>query len=110
MIDAEGRRRARMVAQWEIGDPNWADLILEVYFNPESTAFVEAEIELEDEYPRVELTPTKVRRTDEEALDQLNLMLSAAEWPGASGMEDVCAVVRSTGRTEVPDAPTWYRH
>lgn len=49
-------------------------------------------------------------RTDEEALDELNLMLSAPEWPGASGMEDVCEVVRSTGRTEVPNAPEWHRH
>lgn len=48
--------------------------------------------------------------TDAEALDRLNLLLSAAEWPGACGMEDVCQIVRSTGRTEVPNAPEWERH
>lgn len=48
--------------------------------------------------------------SDAEALDLLNLLLSAPEWPGASGMEDVCEIVRSTGRAEVPDAPEWPRH
>ena len=49
-------------------------------------------------------------RSDKEALDELNLMLSAPEWPGASGMEDVCMIVRSTGRTEIPNAPEWPSH
>lgn len=48
--------------------------------------------------------------TDAEALDKLNLLVSAAEWPGASGMEDVCQIVRNTGRQEIPNAPEWYRH
>jgi hypothetical protein len=48
--------------------------------------------------------------TDAEALDALNLLLSAPEWPGASGMEDVCEIVRATGRKEIPDAPEWARH
>lgn len=48
--------------------------------------------------------------TDAEALDALNLLLSAPEWPGASGMEDVCEIVRSTGRTEIEGAPAWGRH
>lgn len=47
---------------------------------------------------------------DAEALDELNLLLSAPEWPGASGMEDVLGIVRRTGRTEVPNAPVWERH
>jgi len=47
---------------------------------------------------------------DAAALDELNLLLSAPEWPGASGMEDVLDIVRSTGRTEVPGAPSWSRH
>jgi hypothetical protein len=52
------------------------------------------------------------RRTlsDADALDRLNLLLSAPEWPGASGMEDVAEIVRATGRQEVPDAPEWERH
>jgi hypothetical protein len=47
---------------------------------------------------------------DAAALDELNLMLSAPEWPGASGMEDVLEVVRRTGRVEIPDAPEWRGH
>lgn len=50
------------------------------------------------------------RLTDSEALDELNLLLSAPEWPGASGMEDVAEVVAATGRQQVPDAPEWPRH
>jgi hypothetical protein len=45
-----------------------------------------------------------------DALDKLNLLLSAAARPGVSGMEDVCVIVRKTGRIEVPNAPTWERH
>lgn len=48
--------------------------------------------------------------SDAEALDRLNELLSAPEWPGASGMEDVCEIVRLTGREEIPDAPEWGRH
>jgi hypothetical protein len=48
--------------------------------------------------------------TDKQALDLLNELLSADEWPGASGMEDVCDIVRATGRTEIADAPEWARH
>jgi hypothetical protein len=48
--------------------------------------------------------------TDTEALDAINLLLSAPEWPGASGMEDVCEIVRATGRVEIPNAPEWPRH
>ncbi len=47
---------------------------------------------------------------DAEALDTLNLRLSAPEWPGASGMEDVCDIVRATGRSEIPNAPEWRSH
>jgi hypothetical protein len=47
---------------------------------------------------------------DRKALDRLNLLLSAPEWPGASGMEDVCEIVRATGRIEVPNAPEWPSH
>lgn len=48
--------------------------------------------------------------TDAQALDRLNLLLSAAEWPGASGMEDVAEIVRWTGRKEIANAPAWERH
>lgn len=57
------------------------------------------------------MEPELVRRlTDKEALDRLNELLSSPEWPGASGMEDVCEIVRATGRDEIPDAPLWRRH
>lgn len=46
---------------------------------------------------------------DAAALDEINLLLSAPEWPGASGMEDVCDIVRRV-REPVPDAPEWHRH
>ena len=48
--------------------------------------------------------------SDSEALDRLNLLLSAPIWPGASGLEDIAAIVRSTGREEVPGAPEWLAH
>ena len=47
---------------------------------------------------------------DKDALDAINLLLSAEEWPGASGMEDVCEIVRATGRVEIEDAPEWESH
>lgn len=47
---------------------------------------------------------------DADALDKLNVLFSSKRWPSASGLEDVCAIVRATGRTEVPDAPAWDRH
>lgn len=49
--------------------------------------------------------------SDQRALDNLALMLSAEEWPGASGMEDVAEIVAKTGRDiEQPNAPEWERH
>lgn len=33
--EPEGLRVARAVSQWEIGDPSWANVILEAYLNPE---------------------------------------------------------------------------
>lgn len=32
--DREGRRVARRVALWHIGDPEWADTIIDAYLNP----------------------------------------------------------------------------
>lgn len=55
-------------------------------------------------------TAVAVALRDSAVLDQLNLLLSAEEWPGASGMEDVAEIVRATGRTQIPDAPEWGRH
>lgn len=54
--------------------------------------------------------PVSTGEKDRRALDKINLLLSASSWPGASGLEDVCEIVRRTGRTEVANAPEWYRH
>lgn len=63
-------------------------------------------LDLDEDEPAVTSGPL----IDRLALDLLNLLLSAAEWPGASGMEDVCEIVRATGRTEVAGAPEWRSH
>lgn len=49
-------------------------------------------------------------RTDAEALDHLAWLLSAEEWPGASGMEDVAEIVASTGRDLEQPGADWPRH
>jgi hypothetical protein len=46
--------------------------------------------------------------TDKTALDKINYMLSEPDW-GVGMLEDICAIVRRTGRTEVPGA-SWDRH
>lgn len=33
-LDPVGMERARELAQWEIGDPSWADVIVRAYFLP----------------------------------------------------------------------------
>jgi hypothetical protein len=48
--------------------------------------------------------------TDAEALDQLAWLLSAPEWPGASGMEDVAEIVAATGRSLDQEGADWPRH
>lgn len=35
-IDQPGLRAARRYARWRLGDGDWADRILNAYFNPES--------------------------------------------------------------------------
>ena len=52
----------------------------------------------------------QITKKDTEALDAINLLLSAPMWPGACGMEDVRDIVRATGREEIPNAPEWERH
>jgi Synaptobrevin/VAMP-like protein len=49
-------------------------------------------------------------RSDSDALDQLAWLLSAPEWPGASGMEDVAEIVGATGRDLNQSGATWQRH
>lgn len=34
--DQDGRLVARRVARWHIGDPDWADLIINAYLNPKT--------------------------------------------------------------------------
>jgi hypothetical protein len=56
-------------------------------------------------------TTGKRRLTDEEALDRMATLFSASEWPGSSGLEDLCSIVKRTGRS-ITDDPTieWGRH
>lgn len=49
------------------------------------------------------------RFTDAEVLDRLAWLLSAEEWPGASGMEDVAELVALVRDIEQPGAE-WPRH
>lgn len=60
--------------------------------------------------PLLEADTEQQAAADKAALDELNLLLSAEEWPGASGMEDVLEIVRRTGRVEIEGAPEWPRH
>lgn len=94
---------------WWSNDTGWGDQASVTRFTeaesrvlnlPEGGTWCELAIDDGDE-------PSSNR--DAEVLDALNLLLSAPEWPGASGMEDVCELVR-TVRTEVPDAPEWESH
>jgi hypothetical protein len=48
--------------------------------------------------------------TDKEALDKLAWLLSAPEWPGASGLEDVAEIVVATGRDIEQEGAEWPRH
>jgi len=41
-------KRARAVAQWELGDFHWADRILDAYFDPDDEGAAEALAELTD--------------------------------------------------------------
>ena len=47
---------------------------------------------------------------DADVLDRLAYLLSAEEWPGASGMEDVAELVAATGRDINQAGAEWPRH
>jgi hypothetical protein len=51
------------------------------------------------------------RISDQAALDAMAYLFSATEWPGSSGLEDLCEIVAETGRT-IEDDPEvdWARH
>lgn len=36
-LNEEGLAAARRMAQWELGDPSWANLIIGAYLNPAAT-------------------------------------------------------------------------
>lgn len=46
--DRDGRIVARRVARWRIGDPDWADTIIDAYLNP-NTAQKQLEQEMRDD-------------------------------------------------------------
>lgn len=88
---------------------NEIERLLEVLSNEGWSGFIPA-----DEAAKALVEADDLRRADEdadsEALDKLNLLLSAKDWPGPSGLEDVCAIVRATGREAVKNAPAWEKH
>lgn len=49
--------------------------------------------------------------SDAEILDRIAYLLSAPEWPGASGLEDIAELVALTGR-DISDNPNveWVSH
>lgn len=57
------------------------------------------------------MTTTDRTFSDAEILDRIAYLLSAPEWPGASGMEDIAELVMLTGR-DISDNPDveWARH
>jgi hypothetical protein len=57
----------------------------------------------------IEALQAEVTR-DAAALDRLAWLLSAPEWPGASGMEDVAEIVAATGRDLDQEGASWSRH
>jgi hypothetical protein len=46
--DIEGFKRARAVAQWELGDAGWATIILDAYLHADDANASEAMTELEE--------------------------------------------------------------
>jgi hypothetical protein len=56
-----------------------------------------------------EIVGHEFRADDGSSLDRINEMLSDPEW-GVGMLEDICAIVRSTGRAENPKAKPWSRH
>lgn len=45
-MSVEGRKAARARAQWSLGDPSWADIIIRAYLNPKES---EEELAIEKE-------------------------------------------------------------
>ena len=53
---------------------------------------------------------TSTREADDgRALDEINEILSAPEW-SVGMLEDICEIVRATGREEVADPPEYLAH
>jgi hypothetical protein len=52
----EAMRRAAAVAQWNLGSPSWAYMILSAYFDPDDADAYEALEELSEE-PAAEVKP-----------------------------------------------------
>ena len=36
-VDAKGLAAARRRAQWDLGDPDWADVIIDAYMSPDDS-------------------------------------------------------------------------
>lgn len=48
----EGLRRARVVAEWEIGDPSWANMLIGAFLEADHPAYVEAAEGLKEDLDR----------------------------------------------------------
>lgn len=57
----------------------------------------------------IPIPPQPPTHSDAEVLDKINELLSAPRWPGSSGLEDICALVRRV-RLEIRNAPEWESH
>jgi hypothetical protein len=100
--------------EWDFDNPTPIptdnEIAIEQYFDVvQEEDFSMDEAELAGVEPVVERT--NGRLTDEQALDEMATLFSASEWPGSSGLEDLCSIVRGTGR-KITDDPTieWARH
>lgn len=60
-LEQEGIHRARMVARWFLGDPEWGETLVRAYLDAEDPNFKEAEEEIgifeADKLRREEWTP-----------------------------------------------------
>lgn len=89
--------------------PSEDDAAIEAYFDiVEDETYSLKETELEGVIREAENTG---RLSDAEALDRMAHLFSASEWPGSSGLEDLCGIVRKTGRRITDDSTIeWARH
>lgn len=73
-------------------------------------ALAEIGVQLEGPDQYAQIAAKLTGEADAIALDRINHILSDPEW-GVGMLEDICAIVRGTGRVDVSEGrPTWDRH